>query len=36
MSKTVLCKKLKKELPALGMPPMPGPKGIEIMNTISE
>ena len=35
MSKKILCKKLNKELPALNMPPMPGPKGIEIMNTIS-
>ena len=29
-------KKLNKELPALTIPPMPGPKGIEIMNSISE
>ena len=36
MSKKILCKKLEKELPALQMPPMPGPKGIEIMNTVSE
>ena len=35
MSKKILCKKLEKELPALQMPPMPGPKGIEIMNTVS-
>ena len=36
MSKKVLCKKLGKELQALQIPPMPGPKGIEIMNTVSE
>ena len=32
----ILCKKLNKELPALSAPPMPGPKGLEIMNSISE
>ena len=36
MSKKIFCKKLEKELPALQIPPMPGPKGIEIMNTVSE
>jgi len=36
MTKKILCKKLNKELPALSIPPMPGPKGIEIMNSISE
>ena len=36
MSKKILCKKLNKELPALNNPPMPGPKGIELMNSISE
>ena len=36
MSKKILCKKLEKELPAIQIPPMPGPKGIEIMNTVSE
>ena len=36
MSKKILCKKLGKKLPALQIPPMPGPKGIEIMNTVSE
>ena len=36
MSKKIFCKKLEKELPALKIPPMPGPKGIEIMNTVSE
>ena len=36
MSKKILCKKLGKQLTALQIPPMPGPKGIEIMNTVSE
>ena len=36
MSDKILCKKLKKDLPALSSPPMPGPKGLEIMNSISE
>ena len=36
MSKKIFCKKLGKQLPALKIPPMPGPKGIEIMNTVSE
>ena len=36
MSKKIFCKKLNKELPALNNPPMPGPKGIELMNSISE
>ena len=36
MSAKILCKKLKKDLPALSAPPMPGPKGLEIMNSISE
>ena len=35
MNKTILCKKLGKELPALSIPPMPGPKGIEILENIS-
>ena len=35
MEKKILCKKLNKELPALDRPPMPGPKGIEIMETVS-
>ena len=34
MSKKILCKKLNKELPALSNPPMPGPKGIELMNSM--
>ena len=36
MTKKILCKKLNKELPDLSVPPMPGPKGIEIMDSISE
>ena len=36
MSKKILCKKLNKKLPALLVPPMPGPKGQEIMESISE
>ena len=36
MSAKILCKKLNRELPALSAPPMPGPKGLEIMNSISE
>ena len=35
MSKTVFCKKLQKDLPAITVPPMPGPKGKELMDTIS-
>ena len=34
--KKIICKKLNEELPALTSPPMPGPKGLELMNTISE
>ena len=36
MARMVLCKKLKKELPGLDMPPFPGPKGEEIFNTVSK
>lgn len=36
MSRTVLCKKLKQQLPALAQPPFPGPKGEEIYNTVSQ
>ena len=35
MAKLIFCKKLQKELPALKIPPMPGPKGLELMETIS-
>jgi Fe-S cluster biosynthesis and repair protein YggX len=36
MDKKILCKKLGKELPALKVPPMPGLKGLEVMNSVSE
>jgi Fe-S cluster biosynthesis and repair protein YggX len=36
MTKKILCKKLNEELPALKIPPMPGPKGLELMESISE
>ena len=35
MNKKVFCKKLQKELPAMTIPPMPGRKGIELMETVS-
>jgi Fe-S cluster biosynthesis and repair protein YggX len=35
MSRTVFCKRLKKELPGLEAPPFPGPKGIEVFETAS-
>ena len=35
MNKTVFCKKLQKELPAMTIPPMPGRKGTELMETVS-
>lgn len=36
MARTVMCKKLKRELPALDQPPFPGPKGEEVLNTVSK
>ena len=36
MSTTVFCKKFQKDLPAMTVPPMPGPKGKEIMETVSQ
>ncbi|MDB2510726.1 oxidative damage protection protein [Gammaproteobacteria bacterium] len=36
MSTTVFCKKFQKDLPAMTVPPMPGPKGMEIMETVSQ
>ena len=36
MARTVFCKKLKKELPGLDVPPFPGPQGEEIFNNISK
>ena len=35
MSETVFCKKLQKELPAMTIPPMPGKKGRELLETVS-
>ena len=36
MARTVMCRKLNKELSGLDMPPFPGPKGEEIFNNISK
>lgn len=36
MSRMVHCKKYNKELPALPVPPYPGPKGQEIFETVSQ
>jgi len=36
MSTTVFCKKFQKDLPAMTVPPMPGHKGREIMETVSQ
>ena len=36
MSQTVFCKKFQKDLPAMAIPPMPGPKGKELMETVSQ
>lgn len=35
MTRTVFCRKYKKDLPGLTRPPMPGPKGQEIFENIS-
>ncbi len=35
MSRTVMCQRYKEELPGLDAPPFPGPKGVEIYETIS-
>ena len=35
MSETVFCKKLQKDLPAMTIPPMPGKKGKELLETVS-
>ena len=35
MSTTVFCKKFQKDLPAMTVPPMPGLKGKELMETVS-
>ena len=36
MIKKVFCKKYQKEMIALSVPPMPGPKGLEIQNNVSQ
>ena len=36
MSQTVFCKKFQKDLPAMTITPMPGPKGKELMETVSQ
>ena len=36
MNTTVFCKKFQKDLPAMTIPPMPGPKGKELMETVSQ
>ena len=36
MSQTVFCKKFQKDLPAMTIPPMPGLKGKELMETVSQ
>ena len=35
MSRTVICRRLKKELPGLDKPPFPGPKGQEVYEDVS-
>lgn len=36
MNRTVFCRKYGRELPGLGAPPLPGPTGQEIYETVSE
>ncbi len=36
MSRTVFCRKYKKNLPGLGQPPLPGPKGQAIYENVSQ
>lgn len=36
MTRTVICRKYKKELPALERPPYPGPKGEALYNEVSQ
>jgi len=36
MSRTVHCRKYQKELPGLAQPPLPGPKGQDIYENVSE
>ncbi|WP_086933940.1 oxidative damage protection protein [Agarilytica rhodophyticola] len=35
MTRTVMCRKYKQELPALSAPPLPGARGAELFETIS-
>lgn len=36
MTRIVFCKKYQEDLPGLARPPMPGPTGEDIFNTVSE
>ena len=36
MSQKVFCKKYQKEMPGLSIPPIPGPKGNELQESISQ
>ncbi|MBD1551896.1 oxidative damage protection protein [Pseudomonas typographi] len=36
MTRTVMCRKYKEQLPALERPPYPGPKGEDIFNHVSQ
>lgn len=36
MRRTIFCRKLQQELPALTSPPLPGPKGLELMQQVSQ
>lgn len=36
MSRTVFCRKYQEELEGLGVPPLPGPKGQELFETVSK
>ncbi len=36
MTRTVMCKRLNKELPGLAAPPFPGPKGQDVYENVSE
>ncbi|WP_041522311.1 oxidative damage protection protein [Gilvimarinus agarilyticus] len=36
MSRTVMCRKYKQELPGLAQPPFPGPKGQDVYDNVSQ
>ncbi len=36
MTRMVMCRKLKQELEGLAFPPFPGPKGLELFETVSK